>query len=100
MPQSYAVMAETAGILRMTSSQASLSAGIYFASYCSAHRVADTCQHSAGWKGETYSTSTKPDFSVLSWEPRIFYAKGLLTSGASRTPYLICAGSGGRKYTH
>ena len=35
----------------------------------------------AGWKGETYSARASPEFSVLSWTPRIFYAKGLLTPG-------------------
>ncbi len=39
----------------------------------------------AGWKGETYSARASPDFSVLSWTPRIFYAKGLLTPGLPQT---------------
>ncbi len=35
----------------------------------------------AGWKGETYSARASAEISVLSWTPRIFYAKGLLTPG-------------------
>lgn len=35
-----------------------------------------------GWKGETHvSPHVGPKFTVLSWEPRIFHAKGLLTPG-------------------